>query len=63
MKTKISEADFDRIIAQAGLKLSAEQKRELHAAYWIMEDLIERVNAPLPPEVEPAHLFTAEEGR
>jgi hypothetical protein len=63
MKPKITEADIDRMVAQAGLPLSAEQKRTLYDAYWMMEDMIARVNKPLPPEAEPAHLFVAEEGR
>jgi hypothetical protein len=63
MKPKITEADFDRMIAQAGLPLSAEQKRTLYDAYWMVEDMIARVNKPLSREAEPAHIFVAEEGR
>jgi hypothetical protein len=63
MKPKVSEADFDCMMAQAGLKLSAAQKRVLYDAYWMMEGMIERVNTPLPREAEPAHIFSVEEAR
>ena len=63
MKSKISEAEVDRMVAQAGLPLSAEQKRALHEAYWMIEGMIERVHKPLPIEAEPAHLFVAEDKR
>ena len=57
MKTSISEAEFDVMVAQAGLPLSAEQKRTLHEVYWIMEAMIARVNQPMPLAAEPAHIF------
>jgi hypothetical protein len=63
MKPKVSEADFDCMIGQAGLPLSAEQKRVLYDAYWMLEGMIERVNTPLPREAEPAHVFVVEEIR
>lgn len=63
MKPKVSEADFDRMVAQTGLPLSAEQKRVLYDAYWMLEDMIERVSKPLPREAEPAHLFIVEDVR
>jgi hypothetical protein len=63
MKPKVSEADFDRMVAQAGLPLSADQKRGLYDAYWMLEGMIERVNTPLPREAEPAHLFIVEDVR
>jgi hypothetical protein len=57
MKTSISEAEFGVLAAQTGLPLSAEQKRALHDVYWIMEAMIARVNRPMPPAAEPAHIF------
>lgn len=60
MKPKISEADFEAAVRQTGLPLSAEQKATLYDAYWMLEGMIERVNAPMPLEIEPAHMFTPE---
>ena len=60
MKPKITEAEFDVVVAQTGLPLSAEQKRTLYDAYWMLEGMIELVNKPMPREAEPAHIFVAE---
>jgi hypothetical protein len=60
MRTSISEAEFDVMVAQTGLPLSAEQKRTLHEVYWIMEAMIARVNKPMPLAAEPAHIFIPE---
>jgi hypothetical protein len=60
MKPKITEAEFTVVAAQSGLPLSAEQKRTLYDAYWMIEDMIELVNKPMPREAEPAHIFIAE---
>ena len=59
MKPKISEAEFNALAAQTGLTLSAAQKASLYAAYGMLEDMIARVNTPMPRETEPAHMFTA----
>ena len=60
MKPKISEAEFDALAAQTGLTLSAAQKASLYAAYGMLEDMIARVNTPMPREAEPGHIFIAE---
>jgi hypothetical protein len=60
MKTRISEAEFDVMVAQTGLPLSAEQKRTLYDAYWMLEGMIARVNKPMPLVAEPAHIFIPE---
>jgi hypothetical protein len=57
MKPKISEAEFDVLVAQTGLPLSPEQKTTLYDAYWMLEGMLARVNKPLPREAEPAHIF------
>ena len=36
------------MVAQTGLPLSAEQKRTLYDAYWMLEGMIARVNKPMP---------------
>ena len=60
MKTTVSESDFEVIVAQTGLPLSAEQKRTLYVAYGMMEAMIARVDTPMPGELEPAHMFDVE---
>jgi hypothetical protein len=60
MNASVSEADFDAMVAQTGLPLSAEQKRTLFDAYWMLEAMVARVNRPMPLDVEPAHIFNAE---
>ena len=60
MKTSVSEADFEVMVAQTGLPLSAEQKRTLYDAYGMLEAMITLVNTPMPVEVEPAHIFIPE---
>jgi hypothetical protein len=60
MKTSISEVEFDVMVAQTGLPLSAEQKRTLYDAYWMLEAMIARVNKPMPLAAEPAHIFLPE---
>jgi hypothetical protein len=60
MKPSVSEAEFDVMMKQTGLPLSAGQKAVLYDAYWMLEAMIARVNAPLPVEIEPAHTFTPE---
>ena len=60
MKPSVSEAEFEVMVKQTGLPLSAEQKATLYDAYWMVEDMIARVNTPMPVEIEPAHIFTPE---
>ena len=62
MKTEITKAEFDLMVKQSGLPLNEEQKTTLYDAYWMLEDMIARVNAPMPLEIEPAHMFTPEVG-
>lgn len=60
MKPSISQAEFEVLAKQTGLPLSAEQKATLYDAYWMLEAMIARVNAPMLLEIEPAHMFTPE---
>jgi hypothetical protein len=60
MKPSISEAEFDVLVRQTGLPLSAEQKATLYDAFWMLEAMIDTVNKPMPREIEPAHMFTTE---
>ena len=59
MKPSVSEAEFDVMLKQTGIPLSTEQKATLYDAYWMLEEMIARVNTPMPREAEPAHMFTA----
>ena len=60
MKPTVSEAEFEVMVKQTSLPLSAAQKATLYDAYWMLEAMIARVNTPMPVEVEPAHMFTPE---
>ncbi len=60
MKPSVSEAEFEVMVKQTGLPLSAAQKATLYDAFWMLEAMIARVNTPMPREIEPAHMFTAE---
>jgi len=48
------------MLARAGLNLTPEQVRSILPGAAIVRRMIERVNAPLPREAEPAVTFTAE---
>ena len=60
MNPSVSEAEFDVLVAQTSLPLSAEQKRTLFDAYWMLEAMIARMNTPMPLDAEPAHIFVPE---
>ena len=60
MKPSVRETEFDVMVKQTGLPLSAEQKATLYEAYWMLEAMIALVNTPMPLENEPAHMFIPE---
>ena len=60
MPPKLTTAEFEVLVAQAGLPLNAAQKLEIHHAYALLEGMLARVNTPLPREAEPALIFTPE---
>jgi len=60
MKPSVTETEFDVMVKQIGLALSPEQKAGLYDAYWMIEAMIARVTAPMPLEIEPAHIFAPE---
>ena len=55
---KLARAAFDLLLARAGLTLSEAQKAEIYGAYATLEQLCDRLHAPLPVEAEPATIFT-----
>ena len=56
----IDEAELQRVLARAGLNLTPDQVRSILPGAAIVRRMIERVNAPLPREAEPAVTFKAE---
>jgi hypothetical protein len=56
----IDEAELARMLARAGLNLTPDQVRSILPGTAIVRRMIERVNAPLPREAEPAVTFTTE---
>jgi hypothetical protein len=60
VKPKVSAAEFNTLVKQTGLPLSATQKATIYDAYWLLEAMIARVNTPMPREMEPAHIFDPE---
>ncbi len=55
----IDEAELHRMLARAGLNLTPDQVRSILPGAAIVRRMIERVNAPLPREAEPAVIFEA----
>jgi len=50
----IDEAELARILARSGLKLTPDQVRAILPGVPIFQQIVERVNRPLPREAEPA---------
>ena len=57
----IDEAELNAMLLRAGLALTPEQVRAILPGAEIFRRMLERVNAPLPREAEPALTFTAEQ--
>jgi hypothetical protein len=57
----IDEAEFARIVARNGLNLAPDQVRAILPSVAIFQQMIARVNAPLPREAEPALTFNVEQ--
>lgn len=60
-RQEIDETVLAGMMARAGLNLSAEQIREILPGAAIFQQMIARVNAPLPREAEPALTFNVEQ--
>jgi hypothetical protein len=60
-RATIDEQELGQMLNRAGLVLTAEQVRAVLPGAEIMRKMIERVNAPLPREAEPALTFTVEQ--
>jgi len=58
----IDEAELEAMLVRAGLTLTPAQVKEILPGAEIFRGMIERVNAPLPREAEPALTFDVEQG-
>jgi len=56
----IDEQELAQMLKRAGLVLTPEQVRAILPGAEITRKMIERVNAPLPREAEPALTYTVE---
>ncbi|WP_149536312.1 hypothetical protein [Siccirubricoccus phaeus] len=64
MPPKITEAEFEALLARAGLTLPQAQKAAIYAVYGGIEAWQAAIRTPTPmPEAEPATTFSAEPGR
>jgi hypothetical protein len=64
MPPKTTEAEFDALVARAGLPLTTEHKARLYAVFHGIEAMQERIRTPAPAAVaEPATTFSTEPGR
>jgi hypothetical protein len=61
MPPKTTEAEFDALVAQAGLPLTVAQKAAIHAVFGGIEAMQALVRSPAPsPEAAPAGVCLAE---
>ena len=58
----IDEAELNAMLIRAGLNLTPDQVKAILPGADIVRRMIERVNAPLPREAEPALTFDVEQG-
>ncbi|MCO6417115.1 hypothetical protein JYK14_13220 [Siccirubricoccus sp. KC 17139] len=64
MPPKITEAEFEALVARAGLTLTPAQTSAIYAVYGGVEAWQAAIRTPTPaPEAEPATTFSAEPGR
>jgi hypothetical protein len=59
--TKIDESELTVLLGRAGLTLTSDQVRALLPGAEIVSGMIERINAPLPREAEPALTFDVDQ--
>jgi hypothetical protein len=64
MPPEITEAEFEALVARAGIPLTPAQRTGIHAVYGAVEAMQRLVRTPAPAmEAEPATTFSAEPGR
>jgi hypothetical protein len=57
MAEPIPEPVLDALMARAGIPLDPEGRASIHAASGLVMELVGRLHAPRPVEVEPAPVF------
>lgn len=60
---EIDKDELERILKTSGHNLAPAQVEAIMPGAAIFRRMIERVNAPLPREAEPALIFDVEQGR
>ena len=60
--SSIDEAELNAMLIRAGLNLTPDQVKAILPGADIVRRMIERVNASLPREAEPALTFDVEQG-
>ena len=64
MPPETTEAEFDALVARAGIPLTPAQKAGIYAVWGGVEAMQRLVRTPAPPpEAEPATTFSAKAGR
>ncbi len=64
MPPETTEAEFDALVARAGIPLTPAQKAGIHAIWGGVEAMQRLVRTPAPaPEAEPSTTFSTEAGR
>lgn len=57
----IEEAELASVLVRSGINLTPDQVRGLQPGALIFQQMIARVDAPLPREAEPALTFNVEQ--
>ena len=60
---EIDKDELERILKTSGHNLTPAQVEAIMPGAAIFRRMVERVNAPLPREAEPALIFDVEQGR
>jgi hypothetical protein len=64
MPPETTQAEFDALVARAGITLTPAQKAGIHAVWGGIEAMQRLVRSPAPaPEAEPSTTFSTEAGR
>ena len=61
--SEIDKDELGRLLARSGHRLTPTQIEAILPGAAIFRRMVERVNAPLPREAEPALIFDVEQGR
>ncbi len=56
----MDKSDFGKLLDQAGLTLTDQQKSVLFEVYPMFQEMVVRATAPMPREAEPSAIFLPE---